>query len=83
MTAIEIHRLIQAGAQLKVRQYLKKLSLKDRIPLLHECMPWVAETPANLKFFRDNFAQEFGALSAAAFDYVRAEEIYNGAKLLK
>lgn len=83
MTAIEIHKLIQVGAQLKVRQYLKKLSLKDRIPLLHECMPWVAETPANLKFFRDNFAQELGALSAAAFDYVRAEEIYNGAKLLK
>ncbi|MFY8170928.1 MAG: hypothetical protein ACOVK2_07440 [Candidatus Fonsibacter sp.] len=46
-------------------------------------MPWVNETPANLKFFRDNFAQEFGALSAAAFDYGRAEEIYNGAKLLK
>lgn len=83
MTAIEIHRLIQVGAQLKVRQYLKKLSIKDRLPLLHDCMPWVTETQANLKFFKDNFSQEFGALSKAAFDYVRAEEIYNGAKLLK
>jgi hypothetical protein len=83
MTAVEIHRLIQCGAGLKVRQNLKRLSLKERLPLLHDCMPWVNETPANLKFFRDNFAQEFGALSAAAWDYGRAEEIYNGAKLLK
>ncbi len=83
MTAIEIHRLIQVGAQLKVRQFLKKLSLKERLPLLHDCIPWVNETPANLKFFKEHFSQEIGALSSAAWDYERAEKIYNGAKLLK
>ena len=83
MTAIEIIRLVRVGAQDKARLSLKKLSLRDRLPLLHDCMPYVTESPANLKFFRDNFAQEFGALNVAQFDYERAEEVYNGAKRLK
>jgi hypothetical protein len=43
----------------------------------------VNDTPENLKFFREHFSQEIGALIAAAYDYEKAEKIYNTAKGLK
>jgi hypothetical protein len=75
--------LINQDAPLQVRQHLKKLSLKDRLPVLHDLIPYVNETPRNLKFFRENFSQEIGALISANYDYEKAEKIYNTAKLLK
>ena len=83
MRAQEIHALINMGAGDRVRQYLKKLSLKDRLPALHDLIPYVDQTPQNLKFFRDHFAQEIGALISAKYDYEKAEKLYNTAKLLK
>lgn len=83
MRAQEIHALINMGASDRVRQYLKKLSLKDRLPALHDLIPYVDNTPQNLKFFRDHFSQEIGALISAGYDYVKAEKLYNTAKLLK
>ena len=70
--------------QSKIRRLkIKKLSLKERLPLLHQCMPYIPENPVTMKFFKENFSQEIGAMSAAGYDYVRAEQIYNGAKRLK
>lgn len=83
MRAPQIHALINMGAGNTVRQYLKKLSLKDRLPALHDLIPYVDQTPENLKFFRDHFSQEIGALISAKYDYVKAEKLYNTAKLLK
>jgi hypothetical protein len=83
MRANEIHSLINMGAGDRVRQYLKKLSLKDRLPALHDLIPYVDQTPGNLKFFRDHFSVEIGALISAKYDYEKAEKLYNTAKLLK
>lgn len=83
MKAHEIINLLEAGAQQRVRQSLKRLSLKERLPILHECVPYVDATPATLKFFRDSFAQEIGSLIAAEYDYAKAELLYNVAKRMK
>jgi hypothetical protein len=72
MRANEIHTLINMGAGDRVRQYLKKLSLKDRLPALHDLIPYVDQTPGNLKFFRDHFSVEIGALISAKYDYEKA-----------
>jgi len=83
MKAFEINNLLQAGAQQRVRQHLKKLSLRDRLPVLHECIPYVSATPTTLKFFQENFAQEIGALISANYYYEKAESLYNVAKRMK
>lgn len=80
MRAEKLINLIGVGAQDTARQYLKRLSLKERLPVLHLCIPYVKDTPENLKFFQQNFAQEIGALIAAKYDYEKAEKIYNTAK---
>lgn len=83
MKAFEINNLIRVGAKGRARAYLKKLSLKERLPALHELMPYVNDSTENLNFFRDNFAQEIGALVMADYDYIKAESLYHGAKLQK
>jgi hypothetical protein len=83
MRAQEASALVNMGAESRVRQYLKRLSLKERLPLLHDLIPYVDSTPGSLKFFRDNFSQEIGALISAKYDYEKAERLYNTAKLLK
>jgi len=83
MRANEIGNLVNIGAELRVRHHLKRLSLKDRLPLLHDLIPYVDSTPKSLKFFRDNFSQEIGALIAAQYDYEKAEKLYNTAKGMK
>jgi hypothetical protein len=83
MRAQEASALVNMGAESRVRQYLKRLSLKERLPLLHDIIPYVDSTPGSLKFFRDNFSQEIGALISAKYDYEKAERLYNTAKLIK
>ena len=83
MNGLQINNLLQVGAQQKVRQNLKKLSLRDRLPVLHECIPYVSATSTTLKFFQENFAQEIGALISANYDYEKAELLYNVAKRMK
>ena len=80
MTAFELNNLIGLGALDKVRSSLKRLSLKERLPLLVELIPYVNSTPAHLKFFRDHFANEIGALIQAGMDLDRAERLYRLAK---
>lgn len=83
MRAEQVTHLIAAGALQRVRQHYKRMSLKDRLPALHDLIPYVNDTPENLKFFREHFSQEIGALIAAAYDYEKAEKLYNTAKGLK
>lgn len=80
MTAQQIVNLIQLGAELEVRSRLKRLSLKDRLPKLWEITPYVGTTPKVLHFFRENFAQELGALMVSKGDFEKAEKLYNQAK---
>lgn len=80
MRAEKLINLIGVGAQDTARQYLKRLSLKERLPVLHQCIPYVTSSGESLQFFQKNFAQEIGALIAAKYDYERAERLYNSAK---
>ena len=80
MTAQQITDLINIGAEQKVRQYFKKLSLKDRLPKLWELTPYVGDTPKTLYFFRENFAREIGALIMTKGDFEESEILYNQAK---
>jgi hypothetical protein len=80
MKAFEISNLIKVGGAARARAYIKRLALKERLPLLHDCMPYINDSERSLTFFRDNFAQEIGAMVSADYDYVKAEEIYNRAK---
>lgn len=80
MTAERIANLVNIGADHKVRSYLKKLSLKDRLPKLWDLTPYVNQTPRTLHFFRENFAREIGALMMSSGDFEQAEKLYNQAK---
>ncbi len=80
MKAHQLNHLLQIGASDRVRAHLKKLSLRDRLPVLHDLIPYVNETPANLRFFHENFAKEIGALISSGYDYPKAEKMYNFAK---
>ena len=80
MTANQLNNLLQIGASDRVRAHLKKLSLRDRLPALHDLIPYVNDTPSNLKFFHENFAREIGALITADYDYKKAESMYNFSK---
>jgi hypothetical protein len=83
MKVNQINLLIAIGATDRVRAHIKRLALKDRLPLLHDLVPYVNSTPSNLRFFQENFAQEIGALISAGYDYAKAEVLYNTAKQLK
>jgi hypothetical protein len=80
MTAYQLNNLIKIGAADRVRAYLKKLSLKERLPLLHELIPYIKDSQLSIKFFHENFSQEIGALIKGNYDYIGAEKIYNQAK---
>ena len=80
MTAQQIANLVNAGAEHEVRSRHTRLSLKDRLPKLWEITPWVNSTPKTLHFFRENFAQELGALMMSKGDFEKAEKLYNQAK---
>jgi hypothetical protein len=80
MTAYQLNSLIQIGAGQRVRAYLKTLSLKVRLPLLHELIPYITESQGGLKFFHEHFAQEIGALLRTKYNYDEAERLYNSAK---
>lgn len=83
MTDDQTIHLIQLGGSLKVRAYLKRLAIKDRMKTLHRLIPHIQADSPTLAFFRQNFSKEIGALVVANFDYVAAETIYNEAKILE
>jgi len=80
MNPIQMSNLLQTGAELQVRSYLKKLGIRERMRVLHNVIPYVNATPKTLKFFHTNFSMEIGALLAANFDYDMAAGLYNAAK---
>lgn len=80
MTPQQIANLVNQGAEHEVRIRLKKLSLKDRLPKLWDIAPFVNSTPRTLKFFRENFSQELGAVMMAQGDFEKAERLYRQSK---
>jgi len=83
MTSQRCLNLINHGAHNLVRSNLKKLSLKDRLPILEECIPHISVSAENIFFFREHFSQEIGAIMMAKGDLAKAEQLYNTAKGLK
>lgn len=83
MTGQEIDTLIRYGATDKARRHLKKLGMKARMRLLVDCIPNVNATTESLKFFKENFSREIGALMMAEQDIDNAITLYNTAKVLK
>ena len=80
MSPAQIHNLIQAGGEERCRLHLKKLALPQRMETLSQVIPWVNESPKSLKFYRDNFAIELGALIKSEMDCNKAVELYRQAK---
>jgi hypothetical protein len=83
MNGTEIDTLIRFGATDKARRYLKKLGMKSRMSVLQDCIPNVNATPASLKFFKENFSREIGALMMSDHNIDKAVELYNTAKNMK
>jgi hypothetical protein len=79
MTGLEIHSLIQAGATDRARKKLKRMGMSDRLKTLKDCIPYVNADSRNLKFFKENFAVELGAIYAADHDLEKAETLYRSA----
>jgi hypothetical protein len=75
MRAEQIINLIEVGGTGRARAYLKKLSLVERLPLLHACFPYIT-TSNRFLFFQEHFTVEFVALAETNFNYVKAEERY-------
>ena len=83
MTGQDVDSLIRYGATDRVRRHLKKLGMKSRMRLLRDCIPNVNATTESLKFFKENFSKEIGALMMAEQDIDKAVILYNTAKVLK
>jgi hypothetical protein len=83
MTGKEIDTLIRYGAVDRARKHLKRLSIKPRMQLLQDCIPNVNATTESLKFFKENFSREIGALMMAEQDIDKAVTLYNTAKMMK
>jgi transcription initiation factor TFIIIB Brf1 subunit/transcription initiation factor TFIIB len=83
MNGQEIDTLIRFGATDKARRHLKRLGMNARMKLLQDCIPNVNATEKSLKFFKENFSREIGALMMAEQDIDKAVVIYNNAKSMK
>lgn len=83
MTGKEIDTLIRYGATDRARNHIKKLGMHARMKLLQDCIPNVNATTESLKFFKENFSKEIGALMMANQDIDKAVSLYNTAKKMK
>ena len=83
MTGHQISRLVDYGATDRVRKYLKKLGIYQRLTVLNECVPHVKSSPKSLKFFKENFSIEIGAILMAEHDLKKAESLYRSSKSYK
>jgi hypothetical protein len=83
MTGQEIDTLIRYGAVDRARKHLKRLGMEARMKLLKDCIPNVNATTESLKFFKEHFSKEIGALMMADQDIEKAVILYNTAKVLK
>lgn len=80
MKTQEIKMLLDLGAKDRVRKYLKRLAIPERMKALEGCIPLVKQTPSNLKFFKENFSQELGALVISNGDLDVATDLYKSAQ---
>ena len=80
MKAEYLTGLIEAGGTDFARKYLKKQPIPQRMELLKEVFHTVNGSPKRLKFYRDNFAIELGALSKGEMNCDKAVELYRRAK---
>ncbi len=83
MNGQEIDTLIRYGATDRARKHLKRLGMRARMKLLQDCIPNVNATPQSLKFFKENFSREIGALMMAEQDIDKAVTLYNTAKTMR
>ena len=83
MKAFEVNQLLGYGARDRVRMKLKKLALPERMKSLSACIPFVKASPQNLKFFKENFSAEIGAILIAEGDVDHAVSLYHAAKRIK
>ena len=83
MRVEEINQLLRFGAKDRVRKKLKRLAIPERMVSLNDCIPIVKQSPVNLKFFKENFSVELGAIMLAEGDLDRAVKLYNSAKKIK
>lgn len=83
MKAFEVNQLLGYGAHDRVRMKLKKLALPERMKSLSACIPYVKSSPGNLKFFKENFSAEIGAILIAEGDIDQAVSLYYSAKRIK
>jgi len=83
MRVEEINQLLRFGAKDRVRKKLKRLAIPERMVSLNDCIPIVKQSPVNLKFFKENFSVELGAIMLAEGDLDQAVKLYNSAKKIK
>jgi hypothetical protein len=83
MKAQEVNQLLRFGAKDRVRKKLKRLAIPERMVSLNDCIPIVKQSPTNLKFFKENFSVELGAIMLAEGDLDQAVKLYNSAKKIK
>ena len=80
MNATQINTLIETGATDIVRKKLKRMGIGDRLKTLNNCIPNVTQSGASLKFFRENFAKEIGAVIMSEGDLAKAELLFRADK---
>jgi len=83
MTGQDVDSLIRYGATDRVRKHLKRLGMQARMKLLKDCIPNVNATTESLRFFKEHFSKEIGALMMAEQDVDKAVILYNTAKKIK
>jgi hypothetical protein len=67
------------GAYDRVRKQLKRLAIPERMKALEGCVPLVKQSPSNLKFFKENFSSELGAILMSNGDLENAVTLYRSA----
>lgn len=75
MTGQEANTLIEVGATDRLRKKLKRMAIPERLSALQNCMPIVNTSNRNLRFFRDNFSVELGAILECQGDLQKATEM--------
>jgi hypothetical protein len=79
MKTQEIKMLLDMGAKDRVRKYLKRLAIPERMKALEGCLPLVKQSPSNLKFFKESFSSELGAILMSDGDLEKAVTLYRSA----
>lgn len=71
--------LINVGATDRLRKKLKKFGMNERMIHLQKCIPFIKDSKRYIKFFKENFSAEIGALVIADGDIDVAVDIYKKA----